>query len=61
MTIEFINGEMIITHPSGHVDRYQPADLDMQKVEIRDQIDELQNAQDVLTNYVSEIQSSLGE
>lgn len=60
MKIKFKNGEMIITHPSGHVDRYQQSDLDMQKAMVQDQIDELKSAQDVLTNYISEIQNSSG-
>lgn len=44
MNIEYKKGEMIVTHPSGHVDRYQQTDIDMQKATIQDQIDELKNA-----------------
>lgn len=60
MKIEFEKGEMIVTHPSGHVDRYQRSDIDMQKIRVQEQIDELKFVLDILTNCAIKIQNSLG-
>ena len=60
MLIEFIKGEMIVTHPSGHVDRYQRTDLDMQKASIQDRIDELENAKGNLISNSNKIRNSMG-
>lgn len=60
MKIEFKKDEMIVTHPSGHVDRYQQMDLEMQKVMIQEQIEELEKSRTDYAHKISSIQTSLG-
>lgn len=60
MIIEFKKGQMIITHPSGHVDRYERLDLEKQKVIVQKQIDRLKNDLVYFSNNISNIQKSIG-
>ncbi len=60
MTIEHKNGEMIVTHPSGHVDKYSEADLISNRDQLQNQIADL-NGQLIAQNLaISETQNSLG-
>lgn len=60
MKIKFENGEMRVTHPSGHVDHYRQSDIETQKTMIQDQIAEVQTAQNILDDHIIAIQNSLG-
>jgi len=58
--IEYKKGEMVLTHPSGHVDRYQRTDLEMQRVNIQEQIADLQKSRTGIVNRITLIQESVG-
>lgn len=60
MKIEYKNGEMIITHPSGHVDKYQRTDIEREKVSMQDQAAKIQDGIAALDGYISKIQTSIG-
>lgn len=60
MKTDFIQGEMIVMHESGHVDRYQRADLETEKVNIKQQIARDQAALDTANSDIQKIQSSIG-
>lgn len=51
---------MIVTHESGHIDKYQAADIERQKVLQQDQAAEAQAAIAVLDGYKTKIQNSIG-
>ncbi|MBW8035863.1 MAG: hypothetical protein FVQ79_09585 [Planctomycetes bacterium] len=40
---EYKDGTMIVTHPSGHVDIYTPADLKKERDEKQSRLNDLQN------------------
>ncbi len=60
MNIEFINGEMIVTHESGFVSRYKKTDLEEQKSRITARQVELDNSVVELDSNIAQINASLG-
>lgn len=60
MKIVYKQGEMIVTHKSGRVDRYQRADLEAEKVNIERQRARNQTALDAVNSDIQKIQSSTG-
>lgn len=61
MRIEYKKGEMIVTHESGHVDRYQRTDLESEKVNIEQQGARNQTALDTVNSDIQKINLSIGE
>ena len=61
MKIDYKNGEMIVTHDSGHVDRYQRIDLEKQIFLLTREKSEAQQKIDQVNSDIQKIQSSIGE
>jgi hypothetical protein len=60
MKVEYKQGEMIITHESGHVDKYQRADLEWLRVlEVRNR-NESANKIAAIDSDISKINLSIG-
>lgn len=60
MLVEFENGVMIVSHESGHIDKYQKVDIEREKVNMQEQAVENQAGIAVLDGYISKIQNSIG-
>ncbi len=54
------NGEMIIKHPSGHIDKYDQFDIEQRKVTVQKRIDEHNELLVFYANIIAAIQNSLG-
>lgn len=60
MRTEFKNGEMVITHESGHVDKYQAADLANLKVTEQKLLTANRARVDQVDGNIQKIQKSIG-
>lgn len=60
MKTEYKQGEMIITHDTGHVDRYNRLDLERQRELLEQDRTETQNKIAVINSDISKINSSIG-
>lgn len=60
MDITYNNGEMIVTHPSGHIDKYDQVDIEQRKAKVQKRIDERKELLVFYSEIIVAIQNSLG-
>jgi len=58
MIIEYLNGEKVVTHPTGIVSRYSQTDIEQHKAGVQENIDRLNALRVSLTVEITDVQNS---